>query len=71
MSTPPPRAKIDGLHPGTHKYRVMNVDEIIGQFSNVKLATDKARSHRGSVVLDMSTKPPSVVYRDGRLEKPE
>jgi len=55
-----------------HKYRVMVADEIIGQFSNAKLAAHTAHSHRGSLVLDMSLKPPKVVYSDGRLlEKPE
>jgi hypothetical protein len=72
MTTPTQRTKINGLRPSVHKYRVMVADEIIGQFSNIKLATDKARSHRGSVVVDLSTKPPRVAYRDGRLvEKPE
>jgi hypothetical protein len=54
------------------KYRVMKGSEIIGQFSNVKTAADTARAHRDAIVLDMSLKPPMVVYRNGTvLEVPE
>ena len=73
MSTAPPPAKIrySGLLRSVHKYHVMLGEEIIGQFSNLPLATDTAHAHRGSLVLDLSTKPPKVVYRGGRLvEKP-
>jgi hypothetical protein len=66
MNTPTPRAKIDDL-PNVHKFRVMRGEDIIGQFSNLKLAAETARARRASVVLDMSAKPPKVVYRDGRL----
>ena len=55
-----------------HKYRVMNGDQVIGQFSNIRLATRTAGDYRGSLVLDVSVKPPHVVYQDGRLlEKPD
>ena len=50
------------LGPNQHKYRVMVGRAIIGDFSDLKLATDTAFEYRGSVVLDMSVKPPLVVY---------
>lgn len=44
-----------------HKYRVMNGDQIVGQFSNIRLATGTAHEYRGAVVLDVSVKPNRVV----------
>lgn len=67
-----PGAGSADLRSSLHKYRIMLAQEIIGQVSNIQLAVDSSRSHRGSVVIDLSTKPPSVVYKDGRLtEKPK
>jgi hypothetical protein len=69
MSTATQRAKIDGpdLVPTRHPFRVMQGETVIGQFSNVRLATDTAREHLGSVVLDVSGNSPVVVFRDGKL----
>ncbi len=55
------------LHPNVHRYRVMEGETIIGQFSNIELATDTAHRYRGTaVVLDISVKPHLVVHKDGR-----
>ena len=59
--------KQQDLSPTLHKYRVMKDDQIIGQFSNIKLAARAARQHPGSVVVDVSVVPNVIVYRDGRL----
>jgi hypothetical protein len=48
------------------RYRVMHREAIIGQFSNRNLAEQLTRSRAGAVVLDMSVKPPRVVYQDGK-----
>jgi hypothetical protein len=48
-----------------HKYRVMQGETIIGQFSNAELARETARDCRGSVVLDASVEPPVMVYQGG------
>jgi hypothetical protein len=54
------------------RYRVMVGEEIIGQFSNAKLAGDSAHFRRGAVVLDTSMQPHRVVYRDRKwLENSE
>ena len=50
---------------GVHKYRVMQGEKIIGQFSNAALARETARNCRGSVVLDASVEPPVMVYQGG------
>jgi hypothetical protein len=65
--TPRDKLRYSGLHPSLHKYRVMKGDQIIGQFSNIKLAADTAHRHRGAVVLDVSVVPNLTVYRDGGL----
>jgi hypothetical protein len=45
-------------------------EEIVGQFSNAKLAGDSAYLRRGAIVLDTSMQPHRVVYQDGKgLEK--
>jgi hypothetical protein len=61
------------LSPNLFKFRVMLGEEIIGTFSNAKAAGDSAHLRRGAIVLDMSTKPPKVVYKDRVWigEKPE
>jgi hypothetical protein len=52
------------------RYRVMQGDEIIGQFSNRQLAEQRAKHLRGAIVLDVLMEPPKVVYKDGKwLEK--
>lgn len=48
-----------------HKYRVMQGGTIMGQFSNADLARETARDRRGSVVLDVSVEPPTLVYEGG------
>ena len=54
------------------QYRVMVGGDIIGDFSDLKLATATAFEHSGSVVLDMSVKPPLVVYGEyGRAMREE
>ena len=54
----------------TQRYRVMHKNAIIGQFSNTKLADRTVRERDGAIVLDMSVRPPKVVYKDGKwLEK--
>lgn len=56
------------LHPNVHRYRVMEGETIIGQFSNIELATETAHRYRGNaLVLDISAKPHLMVYEDGRL----
>ena len=69
MNTTPQRAKIDGsdVLASRHPFRVTVADVIIGQFSNLKLAAETARGLRGANVLDLTAKPPKVVYRDGRV----
>jgi hypothetical protein len=53
-----------------HRYRVMQGEKIVGQFSNLPLAEATAHQYRGTaVVLDISVKPPLVVHRDGRSLK--
>jgi hypothetical protein len=48
----------------------MHKNAIIGQFSNIKLADRTVRERDGAIVLDMSVRPPKVVYKDGKwLEK--
>jgi hypothetical protein len=44
----------------------MRGETIVGQFSNIKLADQATRELRGAIVLDMSMKPPRVVYKDGK-----
>jgi hypothetical protein len=65
----PQRGRIhySGLHPSLHKYRIMKGDQIVGQFSNIKLATDTADRYRNCVVVDVSVVPNVTIYRDGRL----
>jgi hypothetical protein len=48
-------------------------DQIVGKFSNVKLAGNTAYLRRGAVVVDMSMKPPTVIYSDRKWigERPE
>jgi len=48
--TPAPAKKPD-LSPKAHPYRVMLGNEIVGQFSNVKLAESTAREYRGVVLV--------------------
>jgi hypothetical protein len=49
------------LDPRKQLYRVVLGEEIIGQFSNLRLARDSAHYHRASVVL---------VYQNGKWIKP-
>jgi hypothetical protein len=67
------RAKVPALSPTVFKYRVMLGDQIVGKFSNVKLAGNTAYLRRGAVVVDMSMKPPTVIYSDRKWigERPE
>jgi hypothetical protein len=45
-------------------------EEIVGQFSNAKLAGDSAHLRRGAIVLDTSMQPHRMVYQDRKwLEK--
>ena len=54
-------AKGPDLRPSFFKFRVVHGDQLIGQFSNVRLADRTAQEHRGAVVL---------IYQDGKwLEK--
>jgi len=56
------------LHPNVHRYCVMEGETIIGQFSNIELATDTAHRYRGNaLVMDISVKPHLMAYKDGRL----
>ena len=68
MTTATQAAKSTGpdLRPSIFKFRVMQGDEIIGQFSNIKLATSTADEYR-AIVLDVSKDPHVVVYRDGKV----
>ena len=68
MSTATQRAKTNDpeLEPSIHKYRVVVGTGIIGQFSNLKLAVHTAPHHRGAKVLDTSSTPPLVVFKDGK-----
>jgi len=60
------------LSPNLFKFRVMQGDEIVGTFSNAKAAGDSEYLRRGAIVLNMSTKPPKVVYQDRKwIEIPE
>jgi hypothetical protein len=52
------------------RYWVMLGEEIVGQFSNAKLAGDSAYLRRGAIVLDTSMQPHRMVYQDRKwLEK--
>jgi hypothetical protein len=53
------------LNLSAHQFRVTKGDEILGQFSNQTLAEETAYLNRAAVV-DMSTTPPMVVYKDGK-----
>ena len=69
MKTSATAVKYGGdLPPSIHRYRVMQGEKIVGQFSNLPLAEATAHRYRGTaVVLDISVKPHLVVYKDGRL----
>lgn len=56
------------LDPRKQRYRVMLGEEIIGQFSNQALAMAEAaaRGRGNSVVLDVSVRPPRIVFQNGR-----
>jgi hypothetical protein len=45
----------------------MKGEEIIGQFSNIKLAADAAHEYRGAIIVDVSRTPNEVVYRTARF----
>ena len=68
MKTSATAAKSGGdLPPSIHRYRVMQGEKIVGQFSNLPLAEATAHRYRGTaVILDISVKPHLVVHKDGR-----
>ena len=64
------RAASYELVPAVHKFRVMQGDKIIGQFSNSELAHKTAREYPDAAVLDVSVKLHRVVPKaEGKQRK--
>lgn len=54
------------LLPRIHRYRVMDGNEIVGQFSNMALVDDAVSERRNAVVFDVSMCPSRLIYKDGK-----
>lgn len=54
------------LLPNIHRFRVMNGEKIIGQFSNMKLVEEALIGKRQAVVFDVSMCPSRLIYKDGK-----
>lgn len=53
------------LFPRVQRYRIMDGNKILGQFSNMHLVDEAVAGKPGAVVFDVSMCPSRVIYRDG------
>ncbi len=54
------------LQPRVQRFRVMDGDEIIGQFSNMALVEESVLGRRTAKVFDVSMCPHRLLYQDGK-----